>query len=83
MKNNFTDKLKSFDLKATDARKAVLDILTGLKHPIDAEELKILLDGRKISADVATVYRILKVFSDNNIIRKLSLQEGKTHYELI
>ncbi len=74
--------LKSMNLKITDSRRALLKILSETIKPLDVEDMKILLNKADISADQATIYRILKAFSEKNIVRKVSLYEGKTHYEL-
>ncbi|CAN5177813.1 peroxide-responsive transcriptional repressor PerR [soil metagenome] len=77
-----SDQLKSAELKITEPRKAVLDILSNSINPLDADTIKQLLDKKNISADQATVYRILKTFTDKVIVKKVILHEGKTHYEL-
>lgn len=82
MKISTSEQLKSVELKITEPRKAVLEILTQSSKPIDVEDIKIFLGKNNISADQATIYRILKAFSEKNIVRKVSLYEGKTHYEL-
>lgn len=80
--NSPNDLLKYADLKVTTQRKEVLEILTRLQKPLDVDELKSLLSQKNIRVDQATIYRILKTFADKQIVQKVALQEGKTHYEL-
>lgn len=82
MKNSTAEQLKSLDLKITESRKALLEILSQSSKPVDAENIKKRLKEKNISADQATIYRILKTFSEKNIVHKIALEEGKTHYEL-
>lgn len=82
MKNSTSEQLKSLDLKITEPRKALLEILSQSSKPLDAEDIKKGLKKKNISADQATIYRILKTFSEKNIVHKIALEEGKTHYEL-
>lgn len=82
MKPTTSEQLKSVELKVTGQRKAILGILSASKKPLDAEEIKKTLHTKRIPVDQATIYRILKTFTDKEIVRKIILQEGKTHYEL-
>lgn len=82
MKNSTSEQLKSLDLKITEPRKALLEILSQSSKPLDAEDIKKGLKKKNISADQATIYRILKTFSEKNIVHKIALEEGKSHYEL-
>lgn len=82
MKNSTSEQLKSLDLKITEPRMALLEILSLSSKPLDAEDIKKGLKEKNISADQATIYRILKTFSEKNIVHKIALEEGKTHYEL-
>ena len=82
MKSSLSDQLKDISLKVTDQRKAILSIFSEISQPLDVEDIKLLLKKKNILADQATIYRILKTFSEKSIVRKISLHEGKTHYEL-
>ncbi len=82
MKPTTADKLKILEMKVTQPRKAVLSVLSHSKAPVDVEGIKQSLEAKKIRVDQATIYRILKMFVDKGMVKKISLQEGKTHFEL-
>ena len=82
MKLVSSDQLKSVALKITKPRIALLEILSESSKPLDVEAIQPLLRQKKIAADQATIYRILKTFFEKQIVHKVFIQEGKIHYEL-
>ncbi len=82
MKSTATDTLKTVEMKVTQPRKAVLAIMSHSKTPIDVGDIKQALESQKIQIDQATIYRILKMFVEKELVKKVALQEGKTHFEL-
>lgn len=74
--------LKTSGLKSTEARAAVLSCLETGKHPMDAATLFEFLKTQNISADQATVYRILNTFYEKGIIKRIEIGEGKYRYEV-
>ncbi len=74
--------LSTAGLKQTRARHALIRIFTVENRPLDVPEILSLLKKEKISVDQATVYRILDVFLQKEIIDRFEFQEGKFRYEL-
>lgn len=79
MKNNL---LKDTGLKNTEARMAVLACLESELSPMDAGSLFNFLKKQGISADQATVYRILNTFYEKGIVKRIEIGEGKYRYEV-
>ena len=75
------EELKSSNLKSTSARVGVMKFLESVEKPADA--VMILSDLKKegISADPATIYRILDILYKKGLIQRLELGEGKYRYE--
>lgn len=73
--------LKNVDLKATPRRIAVLKALEYNENPSDVGFIFEFLKKRKIRADQATVFRILKLLSRRSLIKSIQLNESKLRYE--
>jgi len=69
-------------LKTTKARLAVLEILEAVGKPLDVSEIESELTNQSVTADNATVYRILDIFVDKNLVQRIEFQEGKFRYEI-
>lgn len=80
---NFDLTLKQLKLKVTPKRLAVLEILHKSQNPVDIEDLRKELSGRKIKADTVTIYRIIETYLRNNLVKKYNFHEGKFRFELI
>lgn len=70
--------LKSFKLKATPARVALLDALRAANKPLDAAGLLGKLGGR---ADRVTLYRNLETLEKTGLIKKLSFGKNRSFFE--
>ncbi|MDO5043890.1 MAG: Fur family transcriptional regulator [Coriobacteriia bacterium] len=73
--------LRSYDLKVTPTRIAVLEVLQESKKPKTAEELYDLVKMRR-QISLATVYRTLSQFSDAGFVMKETTLEGSMNYQL-
>lgn len=82
MNSQYIQLLSSAGLKQTKARQALLRIFEEENRPLDVAEIIHSLKKHRISADQATVYRILDVFLQKGIIDRFEFQEGKFRYEL-
>jgi Fur family ferric uptake transcriptional regulator len=71
--------LSAHALKATRARLAILDLMNQEKKPLGSGE--IYQSVRRI-ADQATVYRVLKSFLEEGILREVNLRHDHVDYEL-
>ena len=76
------EELKSFDVKATSARLTVMKFLEASSQPVDVNSILDYLTKENINTDPATIFRMMNVFVDKGILKKIDFGEGKTRYEL-
>ncbi len=69
-------------LKNTEARSAVVMVLSNTNEPLDVSGIKSELEKLDIKVDQATVYRILNTFYEKGIIKRIEIGEGKYRYEI-
>ncbi len=81
MKNDIQQTLSDHNLKATDARKFLLETISIEKRPVDAQSL-IEIMQKKLGVDRVTIFRILNTLTAHGILRRLEFQEGKARYEI-
>ena len=81
-KHNCKDELQEASLKATPARIAVLRFLEIADQPLDAQTIINHLKKEKITADPATIFRMMNDFVEKGITKEVQLVKGKVHYEL-
>lgn len=75
-----THLLKEHGLKVTPVRCGVLDILARASMPRTAQEIT---DTVKLPhVDLVTVYRTLRSFVDEGLVRSVAVQRGKESFEL-
>lgn len=74
--------LKTHNLKVTASRLAVLELLNSIQTPLDVPSIIELLARKHIKMDRVTAFRIINIFTNKGITRKIELQEGKARYEL-
>ena len=76
------DELKGLSLKVTPARLAILKILEITDRPLDLFSITNGLQKRKIDADPTTVFRIINIFTDKGLTKKIQFLDKKSRYEL-
>ncbi len=76
------NQLQEVGLKQTKSRLAILEILEAENKPLDVSDLLFSLQRKELDVDTVTVYRILDVFVEKNLVKRLQFQEGKYRYEL-
>lgn len=76
------EELRDLDLRATPKRLAILRLLENSQTPVDVTMILNYLQKQRITADPATVFRIVNMFTDRGITRQIELHEGKFRYEL-
>lgn len=74
--------LKGFEVKATPARLTVMKFLETSTQPVDVKTILDYLSKENINTDPATIFRMMNVFVDKGILKKIDFKEGKTRYEL-
>lgn len=80
---SFSKYLRVRKLKFTKERKVVLQQMFHHRGHLEAEDLLYSLRRKKKSASRATVYRTLELLVDSEIVRKVDLGHGHSHYELV
>lgn len=79
----FEEKLRDRELKMTPQRRATLNVF--LENPskhLSTEEIYSLVKEKFPDIGIATVYRTLQLFDENDIIKKLNFGDGCFRYEL-
>lgn len=74
--------LKGFEVKATPARLTVMKFLETSTQPVDVKTILDYLSKENINTDPVTIFRMMNVFVDKGILKKIDFKEGKTRYEL-
>lgn len=74
--------LNQHKLKLTPQRIAVYEILIELDHP-DADEIARAVKETNPGIARGTIYNVLDLFCDKEIIRKVKTDEGKMRYDAI
>lgn len=79
---SFIDRLRADGHRITEARKAVLDLLTKNTKPLGAQEIHALLEKKKATCNVTTAYRELQFLAEQGIVKTVQFQDGVQRYEL-
>jgi Fur family transcriptional regulator, ferric uptake regulator len=74
--------LKSYNIKNTKGRIAILEILEKSTGSLDAEEIYRICSEKNIIVDFSTVYRTLDLFDSKGIVEKFDLGNSKYSYVL-
>jgi Fe2+ or Zn2+ uptake regulation protein len=74
--------LQKAGISKTSQRLAVLNVLLKAKTPLCANTIRQSLKT-KISIDKVTIYRILSIFKQRNIIREIASSGGVNFFEMI
>ena len=77
------DKITKLGLKMTDQRRIIVKVLSDSKDHPDVESVhkRVLKIDNKIG--IATVYRTIKLFQDNNLLEKHEFKGYSSRYETI
>jgi len=78
-KDRFPALLRSSGFKVTPGRLALLKALAGEK-PMNISEVTSVLRG---TLDQATVYRALEAFANADLVKRVRIEAGQTHYEIL
>jgi len=76
------DALRSRGLRASSARRLVLEALFAADEPVSAERIADGLGGRFSRSDLASVYRNLETLEDLGLVRHFHLVHGPGLYAL-
>ena len=73
------DELRSQGFRITEQRQIVLKAIT--KRPRSVEEIHKALQKKGALVDLASVYRSVQLFVDNNLVHELDFGDGIKRYE--
>lgn len=80
---NYGKVLKKENLRNTSHRNSVLEIIESSEEPVSAENLYLTLKGKDVSISLSTVYRILDILVEKEIVIKTDLTDShKSLYEM-
>ena len=74
-------RLTEAGLKATHQRLVILDVLQDSKDHPTAEQVYAAIKPGNPTISLATVYKTLETFVDNDLIHKVSTREGQMRYD--
>ena len=74
--------LQSKNIRATPARQKVLEYFTKIKNPVSVDQMQESAKIKRLALDTVTLYRIIHLFTEKNILREIDLHEGKFRYEI-
>ena len=81
--NRIEQKCIQKGLRMTEQRKVIAQVLSSSHDHPDAEELYKRSNAINNSISLATIYRTLKLFSNNGILEKHEFKDGKSRYETV
>lgn len=76
------DELKRVDVKITPVRLFAMKFFESAKQPVDVAQILSYFKNNNIKADPATIFRMVNVFVEKGILKRIDFGEGKTRYEL-
>ena len=74
-------KCNELGLKMTDQRKIIVEVLSNSKDHPDVELVYKRASAIDKNIGIATVYRTIRLFEENNIIEKHEFKDGRFRYE--
>ena len=75
------DKCNKLGLKMTEQRKVIVKVLADSKDHPDVELVYKRASAIDSNIGIATVYRTIRLFEENNIIEKHEFKDGRFRYE--
>tara|TARA_B100001121_G_scaffold54304_1_gene47848 strand:- start:2 stop:415 length:414 start_codon:yes stop_codon:yes gene_type:complete len=79
--SSLLDKCNKLGLKMTEQRKVIVQVLADSKDHPDVELVYKRASEIDNNIGIATVYRTIRLFEENNIIQRHEFREGKFRYE--
>ena len=81
--SNLFDKCSKLGLKMTDQRKVIIEVLsTAVDHP-DVESVFKRAQAIDPNISIATVYRTIRIFEENNLLEKHEFKGFSSRYETV
>ena len=79
--SSLLDKCNKLGLKMTEQRKVIVQVLADSKDHPDVELVYRRASDIDKNIGIATVYRTIRLFEENNIIEKHEFKDGRFRYE--
>tara|TARA_B100000965_G_C18920126_1_gene468415 strand:- start:84 stop:497 length:414 start_codon:yes stop_codon:yes gene_type:complete len=79
--SSLLDKCNKLGLKMTEQRKVIVQVLAESKDHPDVELVYKRASEIDNNIGIATVYRTIRLFEENNIIQRHEFKEGRFRYE--
>ena len=79
--SSLLDKCNKLGLKMTEQRKVIVQVLSDSKDHPDVELVYQRASEIDKNIGIATVYRTIRLFEENNIIEKHEFKDGRFRYE--
>ena len=79
--NNIEKKCQIRNVRLTDQRKIIADVMSGSNDHPDVDELHKRVNKIDKKISIATVYRTVKLFEESGIVEKHDFKGGKARYE--
>ena len=79
--SSLLDKCNKLGLKMTEQRKVIVRVLADSKDHPDVELVYKRASDIDKNIGIATVYRTIRLFEENNIIEKHEFKDGRFRYE--
>lgn len=76
------ERVRKAGMKVTQQRTQVLSVLLNNTSPLTVDEIFKQLAPESDSADLVTIYRILKKFEDSLLVNRLEFGDGISRFEL-
>ena len=81
--SNLLDKCSKLGLKMTDQRKVIIEVLSNaVDHP-DVESVFKRAQAIDPKISIATVYRTIRIFEENNLLEKHEFKGFSSRYETV
>lgn len=77
-----SERVRKAGMKVTQQRTQVLSVLLNNTSPLTVDEIFKQLAPESDSADLVTIYRILKKFEDSLLVNRLEFGDGISRFEL-
>ena len=79
--NNIVEKCKAKNVRLTDQRKVIAEVMSNSTDHPDVDELHKRVNKVDKKISIATVYRTVKLFEESGIVEKHDFKGGKARYE--
>ena len=79
--NNIEEKCKIKNVRLTDQRKIIAQVMSSSNDHPDVDELHKRVNKIDIKISIATVYRTVKLFEESGILEKHEFKGEKARYE--